>query len=249
MEMLLIALVALAAFFLKGVTGTGTTTVIVALGSLFIDPKLIIVLASFVNIFGGLTMVRVDPVPLGRAYWVPICLLMVSGSVFGAMALKYIAGQQFQLILGTAFFITALWFIFQTPPARRDPHLPQRAGKTDLGVGAFSGFCGGFIGINAPPLVLHFGRHLDKRQLRRLLVLIFIPAAMTQTATFWWNGLFDTRILAWGLAMLPAMGLGIWLGNKTFHRISELAFRRTLGMFLVFVSLRLMFKALTIGGL
>ena len=33
MEYFLVLLVALAAFFLKGVTGTGTTTVIVALGS------------------------------------------------------------------------------------------------------------------------------------------------------------------------------------------------------------------------
>ena len=86
MDYLLISLVALVAFFLKGVTGTGTTTVIVALGSLFIDPKLTVVLASFINIFGGLSMVRVDPLPLPRRYWMPISMLMVAGSVAGAIA-------------------------------------------------------------------------------------------------------------------------------------------------------------------
>lgn len=249
MDTLLIALVALAAFFLKGITGTGTTTVIVALGSFFIDPKLTIVLASFINIFGGLAMLRVDPVPLARCYWVPVSLFMVAGSVAGAMALKVIPNRQFQLILGAAFLLTALWFLLRVPAPRLHRDAPGRARTPDLGIGAFAGFCGGFIGINAPPLVLHFGRNLDKRLLRRLLVLIFIPAALAQTATFCWNGLLSSRVVVWGIWMLPAMGLGIWMGNRTFHRISETAFRRTLGLFLIFVSFRLLMRGIAAAGL
>ena len=245
MEYLLIPLVSLAAFFLKGVTGTGTTTVIVALGSLFIDPKLTIVLASFINIFGGLSMVRVDPVPLSRRYWMPISLLMIAGSVAGAVALNVIPSQQFQLILGGAFLLIALWFLFRVPAPQEISEPPTTAGGMDLGVGTVAGFCGGFIGINAPPLVLHFSRSLDKRRLRRLLVLIFIPAAMAQTATFVANGLFDRQVMVWGLLMLPAMFVGVWLGNRTFHHISESMFRRTLGLLLVFVSIRLILKGIS----
>lgn len=242
-DYLLIPMVALAAFFLKGVTGTGTTTVIVALGSLFIDPKLTVVLASFINIFGGLSMVRVDPLPLARRYWIPISVLMVAGSVAGAMALDRIPNHKFQLILGVAFLLTALWFLLRVPAPRASAAPPTTAGAMDLGVGSIAGFCGGFIGINAPPLVLHFSRALDKRHLRRLLVLIFIPAAMAQTATFVVNGLFDRRVMVWGLLMLPSMLAGVWLGNHTFHRISETMFRRTLGLFLVFVSVRLILRS------
>ena len=234
----------LTAFFLKGVTGTGTTTVIVALGSLIIDPKLTIVLASFINIFGGLSMVPVDPVRLERRYWVPIALLMIAGSILGAMALKFIPNRQFQLILGAAFLLTAVWFVVKTPGARPTSGQPDRANGMDLGVGAFAGFCGGFIGINAPPLVLHFSRFLDKRHLRRLLVLIFIPAAAAQTTTFAATGMLTRQVLVWGVIMLPSMVAGIYLGNRTFHRISESWFRRVLGIFLAFVSLRLMFKGL-----
>ncbi len=245
MEYLLILLVSLVAFFLKGITGTGTTTVIVALGSLFIDPKLTIVLASFINIFGGLSMVRIDPVPLSVRYWLPISLLMVVGSVSGAMALNVVPNQQFQLILGGAFLLTALWFLFRVPSSLGTRKPPAVAGVMDLGVGTIAGFCGGFIGINAPPLVLHFSRYLDKRRLRRLLILIFIPAAMAQTATFVANGLFDHQVMVWGLFMLPAMFSGVWLGNRTFHHISESMFRRTLGLLLVFVSIRLILKGMS----
>jgi len=243
-ETLLIPLVGLTAFFLKGVTGTGTTTVIVALGSLIVEPKLTIVLASFINIFGGLSMVRVDPVRLAGRYWVPIALFMIAGSVLGAMALRHIPNRQFQLILGSAFLLTALWFIFRAAQPRDATTQPTQADGMDLGVGAFAGFCGGFIGINAPPLVLHFSRFLDKRHLRRLLVLIFIPAAAAQTATFAVNGMLTRRILLWGLLMLPTMAAGIYLGNRTFHRISESWFRRVLGVFLGVVSVRLIIKGL-----
>ncbi|SDO68285.1 sulfite exporter TauE/SafE family protein [Desulforhopalus singaporensis] len=246
MEYLLIPLVAIAAFFLKGVTGTGTTTVIVALGSFFIDPKLTVVLASFINIFGGISMIRIDPVPISSRYWIPISLLMVAGSIAGASALNVIAARHFQLILGAAFFLTALWFLFHVPAPKQQRPLPARAGSLDLGVGTFAGFCGGFIGINAPPLVLHFGRNLDKRHLRRLLVLIFIPAALAQTATFVANGLFDLKVVTLGILMLPAMFIGVWLGNRTFNYISETMFRRTLGLLLVFVSIRLIFKGVSV---
>lgn len=245
MEYLLILLTSLVAFFLKGVTGTGTTTVIVALGSLFIEPKLTIVLASFINIFGGLSMLRVDPVPLSRRYWIPISLLMVVGSVAGAITLDVIPNQQFQLILGGTFLLIALWFLFRVPTPHEIREPPATAGGIDLGVGTIAGFCGGFIGINAPPLVLHFSRSLDKRRLRRLLVLIFIPAAIAQTATFVTNGLFEQRVMVWGLLMLPAMFLGVWLGNRTFYHISENMFRRTLGLLLVFVSFRLILRGMS----
>jgi len=202
------------------------------------------VLASFINIFGGLSMVPVDPVRLERRFWIPIAILMITGSVLGAIALKFIPNRQFQLILGAAFLLTALWFVIKTPGVRQASTQPEKATGADLGVGAFAGFCGGFIGINAPPLVLHFSRYLDKRYLRRLLVLIFIPAAVAQTATFAATGMLTRQVLAWGLLMLPSMVAGIYLGNRTFHRISEAWFRRILGVFLAFVSVRLVLKGL-----
>lgn len=244
MEYLYLILIGFFAFFLKGITGTGTTTVIVALCSLIMDPKETIVLASFINIFGGLTMIRVDPVPLSGKYWGPVALLMIIGSVLGAIALKYIPRHEFQLLLGGVFLLAALWFFFRIPRLRNNSEPPGKAGAMDLGIGGLAGFCGGFIGIQAPPLVLHFGRSLDKRYLRRFLVLIFIPAAMAQTATYVINGLFQEKILIRGLIVIPSMLAGVYLGNHIFHRISENLFRRALGLLLAVISARLLWKGI-----
>lgn len=234
--------IALFAFFLKGVMGTGTTTVIVALGSQFVEPKLTIVLASFINIFGGLSMINVDPVPLPRGYWMPIALFMIIGSILGAIALDHIPNQLFQIVLGVVFLITAFWFLLRTPLAKRNTDIQKSASPFDLIVGGFAGFCGGFVGVNAPPLVLHFSLYLDKSALRRLLVLIFIPAAVAQTVTFSINGLLSREVMIWGVLTFPSMILGIYLGNRSFHKISEVWFRRALGVMLVIVSIRLILR-------
>ena len=244
-EYILIPLVGLLAFYLKGITGAGPAVVIISFSSLIIDPKSTIVLASFVNVFGGFAMLRVDHVDVGKKYWIPIAFVMAVGSVAGAALLKVIPNDGFQIILGIAFILTGVWFIIRTPESGDfKSDAPRKAGLMDMGVGAFSGVLGGFIGVNIPPLVLHFGRVLDKRNLRRLLVLIYLPAAISQTATFMVNGLLTPRIAFLGLLILPMIFLGIWLGNRTFEAVSETWFRRVLGILLIVISIRLIVRSM-----
>ncbi len=239
-EYIFIALIGLAAFYIKGITGTGTTTVIVALGSFVIDPKLTIVLSAFINIFGGLQMVRVDPIKISRAYWGWIAVFMVVGSVIGAFALKYTPSREFQIVLGLVLLVAALMFFIQKKSSKETGSSPESADSGDMIAATVSGVFSGFVGISAPPLVYYFGRYLNKRYLRRLLVLIYIPAVTVQTVVFILNGLFTTQVLIWGLLMLPSMFFGVYLGNLTFHLISESLFRKILGLVLVIASIRLL---------
>ena len=239
MEYLAIAAIGFIAFFLKGMTGTGTTTAIVGLSILIIDPKAAIVLASFVNIWGGLYMLRQDTTKLALKYWFPIAAAMMLGSILGAYALKMIDSSIFNIVLGITFVLIALFFL--KPTQRMQPTItPITASPLDNIIGAIAGFCGGFIGINAPVLVGYFGQALNKQYLRRLLVIIFIPAAIAQTATFAVNGLLTKQIIFYGLAILPAMIAGITCGNHLFQKISEITFKRILAVFLFAMALKLL---------
>lgn len=243
MDYLLIGLIGFLAFCLKGITGTGTTTVIVACASFLIEPKMAVVLAAFVNIFGGLAMLRLDPVPLHKAFWVPLAAFMLAGSVAGAMALKSIAPDLFEMILGIVFLAVSVSFIRAAPRTQPFSEAPAKASVPDQVAALLAGFCGGFVGVNAPLLVYHFGKILDKRHLRYFLVIIFIPAALTQTVTYQLNGLLSMQTVYYGLAVLPFMLLGIYAGNQLHNKVSDIAFRRILAVFLVFVSLRLIYGA------
>lgn len=243
MEFILIPIVGLFGFYLKGITGTGPTTVIVSLGSLIIEPKSTIVLSAVLNVFGGLAMIKIDPIALSWRYWVRIAAVMVIGSIAGAAALKSVPNRQFQTVLGIVFLFTAFWFLFRTSQSKGDNSSPSSANIADLLVGTFGGFCGGFVGVNAPVLISYFGLRLGKRELRRLLVLIFIPAAIAQTATFSINGLLNSQVVLLALATLPAMLFGIHLGNRAFRRIPEKTFRRVLGLLLLIVSIQLIWES------
>ena len=239
-DYLFVMLVSGIAFYIKGVTGTGTTTVIVALGTLVIDPKVTIVLAAFINIFGGLNMVRVDPVPMRPRYWAVIAFFMVLGSVAGAYALKYTPNRPFHVVLGLVLLLTAVLFFVQKKKSGGLGAAPSSASGKDMAVGALSGVFSGYVGISAPPLVYYFGGYLDKRYLRRLLVLVYIPAVTVQTLVFMANGLFTREVFLAGVLMLPLMFVGIHLGNRTFNRISEKLFRRLLGAVMIVASARLL---------
>jgi uncharacterized membrane protein YfcA len=99
-----------------------------------------------------------------------------------------------------------------------------------------SGLAGGFVGINSPILILYFGSRLAKGPLRRLLVLILLPLAISNVATYSALGLMSTQIVLYGVVALPGLLLGIYLGNRTFFRISEKVFSAILGGVLILLS-------------
>lgn len=242
MEFFLIPLITFFALFMKGITGTGTSTVLIAFSSLLIDPKLSVVLASCINIYGGLLMLRLDPVRLSTGFWLPIALAMGAGAVAGAMTLKCVEPGVFELILGVIFLTVAFRFLFMAnQDLSKQEGAPESAAAKDLSISSFAGFCGGFVGINAPVLITHFGRYLNKQYLRRLLVLIFIPSAFAQTGTFYLNGMLNAQLVLYAILSMPTAALGIYIGNKFHHRISETWFKRLLGGFLLVVSMKLIF--------
>lgn len=222
--------------------GTGINTVVIALSSFFIEPKMTIVLASFISIFGGLGMLNIDKKVIVQSFWLPITLAMMVGGICGAMALKYVDARIFEFVLGSGFLIVSLWLIADTDKTDvLDKKAPHKAGLIDNVMGMFAGFCNGFIGLSAVPLITYFSRVLTKKGLRRFLVLLYLPVSSVQTGTFFINGMLTREIVIYGLVMLPFMVLGLYCGNKIHYRVSEIWFKRILGAFMAFVSIRLIF--------
>ena len=238
-EILALPVVALLAFFLKGIAGIGVSTVAVPILSLIIGAKQIVVLSSIVNVIGGLVMYRIDPQPASRRYWWPISALMIIGAVFGGIALKFTPLKSFEKILGLAILAAGIWFIIWRGKQKSNPfleQLPQKGCVKDYVIGFLGGLSGGFVGINSPIFILYFGSYLAKSPMRRLLVLILLPSAVSQVATYTALGLMDSQILLYSLISLPGLLMGIYIGNRTFFRISEKVFGTILGGVLIVLS-------------
>jgi uncharacterized membrane protein YfcA len=238
-EILTLPAVAFLAFFLKGIAGIGVSTVAVPILSLIIGAKQIVVLSSIVNVIGGLLMYRIDPQPASRRYWGPIAVLMIIGAVLGGIALKLTPLKSFEKILGIMILAAGMWFIIWRGKQKSDSlleKLPEKSCLKDYAIGFLGGLAGGFVGINSPIFILYFGSHLAKGPLRRLLVLILLPLAISNVVIYTALGLMSTRIVIYSLISLPGLLLGIYLGNRTFLRISEKVFGTILGGVLILLS-------------
>ena len=221
--------------------GTGTSTVIVAILTLFLGSKEAVILASLVNVLGGFAMLGVDKMRIPPQFLYPSIVAMMIGSGLGALALLHVPHRLFEFLLGLAFIIAAIWFWRYTPSSEGEmsgTEWPPSASPRDIMVSLFAGVCGGFVGINAAPLVIHFGSYLSKRLLRRFLVIIFLPAAIVQSASFSFFGLVTPDLLFYALLMLPGLALGIYAGNHFFLRLSEQRFRRFLAFIIFIIALK-----------
>jgi len=100
---------------------------------------------------------------------------------------------------------------------------------------------GGVIGIAGPPMVWYLGKRFAKRSLRQVLVPVFLGGSVTRLLTYAATGVVDRQVLVYGLASMPGLVLGIYLGNRVFLRVSENTFSRFVGVVLVVVAIRLAF--------
>ncbi len=239
---LILALLTLGANYLKGVMGTGTGTVMMATSTLIIDPKLAVVVISYISVFSSIAMLRMKSVSLPVSYWVPIAGAIAVGAAFGAMALKYVPADVFKSVRGVVFLVLALWFGWKRHRVTDFPPPPAVAQGGDLAVAAGSGFLGGFVGMNASPLVMYFGSRLDKQHMRRLFVLIFAASTTVQTATYLLNGMMTREAVGLSLFLAVPVFIGVSWGNRTFLRIPEVLFGRILAAFLIVAALRMIWQ-------
>lgn len=238
-EILSLPVVAFMAFFLKGIAGIGVSTVAVPILSLIIGAKQIVVLSSIVNVIGGLVMYKIDPQPASRRYWWPIAILMITGAVAGGITLKLTPLKSFEKILGFAILAAGIWFIIWRGRQKSNTFLdklPESVRTKDCVIGFLGGFSGGFVGINSPIFILYFGSYLTKGPMRRLLVLILLPSAVTQVITYTCLDLMSSQTVLYALLSLPGLLLGIYFGNRTFFKISEKVFGTILGGVLILLS-------------
>ena len=164
---------------------------------------------------------------------------MVLGAVIGGIALKLTPLKSFEKILGIAILVAGIWFIIWRGKQKSNSfqeQLPQKGCVKDCVIGFLGGISGGFVGINSPIFILYFGSYLAKGPMRRLLVLILLPSAVSQVATYTSLGMMNRQIILYALLSLPGLLLGIYLGNRTFFKISEKVFGTILGGVLIVLS-------------
>ena len=158
----------------------------------------------------------------------PILITFIIVSFFAVNAVARVDSHTLKHILGVILIAVSIYFFFISERIKVRPTT-----GIQVTMGTASGLMGGFFGMQGPPAVLYFIAATDTKEeyLAITQAFFFIGNAMM---TFFRaaNG-FVTKPVGLGLACgLTGVLIGVWLGAKVFARMSLMALRKVVYVYM-----------------
>ena len=146
------------------------------------------------------------------------CLI---GTPAGVYALARVPAAPLTLALSAivllAAFLLARGFVLREMPGR----------SATVATGVASGLLNGSIGIGGPPVVMFFfGSPAGVATGRASMIAYFLFTDVVALAWQWQESLLNRDVFARALLYAPALGAGVWIGNRAFVDVNPERFRR-----------------------
>lgn len=216
-------------------------------------PILALVVPPGVAIGLMLPLLMVMDIGALRAYWgrwniaiaKPVMWGAAVGIAVGALVWRVAPADLFRVLIG----LVALGFVvFQVARAQGWITLGARVPRPRGGYawGAVAGLTSFVSHAGGPPVGVHIlGHKLDKTTHQATTVLIFTAINLLKVPPYIVLGIFSKETLIADLWLAPVAFLGVWLGVRMHHLVSERAFFSLIYVFLVVTGLKLLWDGLT----
>lgn len=216
---LLLGLIAAVAAYAQAVSGFGFALLAVPLAMPLVGVQEAIATATllgFILTFSASVKLR------SQVAWKPVMTVSAAaivGMPLGLLILQWADPHYLALGIGCVVLLTVVVLAWG-----KLGQLGSRGGV--LGAGFVSGALLSSTGMNGPPLVLAFqSLKMSPQQFRASLQATFTIADVFVLIGFVLVGALSWPITFQTLAAAPALALGWWLGDKTFHRLPPKTFR------------------------
>lgn len=220
---LIVALGAIAAGFVQGLSGFGFGLTAMSFWAWSLDPRLAAVLA----VFGSLTGQVIAAVTVRRGFdWrrlMPFLLGAAVGVPVGVAILPLLDVRLFKIVLGTLLVVwcPAMLLSSRLPRIRFGGRL---ADGVVGGVGGMMGGLGGFTGTI--PTLWCTLRGFAKDEQRAIIQNFNLAALLVTMGVYLARGLVTREMLPMFAIVAPAMLIPVLLGARLYAGISEAAFRQ-----------------------
>jgi uncharacterized membrane protein YfcA len=223
----------------KGTLGVGLPLVVIPMLSLFMPaPRAM-----------GLLMVPVllsnvwQSIEAGRpAYARRFAVLMAVQFVVTVLTVRFsrdLPAQAFNPIIAVAV-LTAVVLMALQPKGEVSPTTERWASPL---VGALAGLMSGLSTLTGPIIITYLmALRLRRDEFVGSISIIYLVGAIPTYGSMLWWGRFGWVEVAWSVAALVPMFVGMKLGSALRHRLSEKLFRGMLFTFLCLLALLLLFK-------
>ncbi len=167
-----------------------------------------------------------------------LALGVVVGIPLGTLALQLGDPSFILTLLGGFLLAVGVAFLF-VPEGRRI----RWPGWVAPPTGLLSGVLSGMFGTGGPPLIFYYKLGgVEKEVFRGNLIAIFLLVTLIRVPSYIVGGLITPTRIWSSLALLPAVLLGMWLGNRIHYEIKELTFQRLVSVLLAVLGVVLLVR-------
>ena len=233
--------VALLAMIVRGMTGFGSSLIMIPLLVMVIEPRVTIVAVAITEVVIGLTMLRRV---WGYARFDYVRQLLPL-SLLGVMAGLAALAQFDSLLLKRSLGVVIMLFALRQILAMRGPGAARSRWPRWLGYVASlaSGLLGALFGTAGPPVIIFLENQIDSgAALRGTLIVFFFVFDVVRLGGYALSGVLSPDALLTGAVMLPTALAGNWLGTHLHLRMNEKLFRAVVGALLMLAGLLLVVR-------
>ncbi len=238
-SLVLVGLIVLVAYFIRGISGFGSGLIAVPLLAHFLPLTFVVPMILVTDFSASLALgahtrkhARWDEVK-------PLLPFSVLGVLAGVTLLVSVPKAPLLTALGLfvlAFGLRSVLNLHGTRTVSRRWAMPA---------GLSGGMIGALFGTGGPPYVIYLNHRLhDKGELRATFTALFILEGALRIVTFLVAGLLlRLDLLLTILATLPLVALGLWAGNRVHVGLTPVQMQRILGALLLVSGTSLLWRA------
>jgi len=208
---------ALTAFFIKGLCGFANTLVfssVLGFGVANVNISPVELLLGYPS---NLILTWKNRKYLDKKIYIPLIVLVLAGSIPGAILLKNIDVRYLKVFFGIVVILIALEMLL-----RESKHAKSKDSKFVLWIiGVLSGILCGIFGIGAP-LAAYVGRVTDTTdEFKANISVVFAVENTVRIVTYSLLGVFTFGTLKQAIILLPFMLAGLFAGMESSKKLNE----------------------------
>jgi uncharacterized protein len=216
-----LAVCALLAGLVRGFSGFGLSAVLVASGAFFVAPKLLIPSAQALEVIASIWMIPSIWRDVNWKWLRPLALAYGFAIPLGVMALAYAPADVLRLGGCALLLVASLCLLFNARPKLPDG-FPLR-----FGTGLVAGFMAGASSLGGMVAsVMLFAVSIPAKNLRATLIVLFFGSALYSLSWGAWHGIVTKATFVQSAWLAIPMLIGIAIGSRGFHIVSEVQFRK-----------------------
>ncbi|MEC9485195.1 MAG: sulfite exporter TauE/SafE family protein [Candidatus Izemoplasma sp.] len=233
-ELLIIAVIAIFAGLVKGISGFGSSLVTIPLLIYFIPiEEVVVMMLTFNVVLNTLLLVRHKGFSTHSLSYVwPISLLGIVGTFIGLTLLESLGGDWIKIIAGTLILFAVINRLF---------HLHFKLSETTMNktiVGLFSGLGNGIASIDGPPVVFYLTSvNANKIKFKNTLAFHFLVMGIIAVIFLIIKQMYTVDILLNTAYFTLFASLALLVGVHLSNKMNEQLFQRVILVILVFLAI------------